>query len=50
MTHENNGWVSHFAAADADEKKVMLQVILLQLVWMRGELQVQQSDCPIVNL
>ena len=30
-------------------KKVMLQVILLLLLWMRGELQVQQLDCPGVT-
>ena len=30
-------------------KRVMLQVILLQLLWMRGELQVQPSNCPVVS-
>ena len=43
-------WTGHSATADADEERVMLQVILLQLLWMRGKLQIQQSDCPGVNL
>ena len=30
-------------------QRVMLQVILLQLLWMRGELQVQPSNCPVVS-
>ena len=29
---------------------MMLQVILLRLLWMRGELQVQPSNCPVVKL
>ena len=28
----------------------MLHVILLQLLWMRGDLQVQFSNCPVVKL
>ena len=30
-------------------KRVMLQVILLQLLWMRGELQVQPSNCHVMK-
>ena len=31
-------------------KTVMLEVILLRLLWMIGELQVQPSNCPVVKL
>ena len=31
-------------------KKVMLQVLLLRLLWMREELQVQPSNCFVMKL
>ena len=49
MTHKKSGVAGHSASADVDET-VMLEVILLRLLWMRKELQVQQSNCPSVKL
>ena len=49
MTHENSGWAGHSATADADKDSDVAGYSAATMMWTRGELQVQQSDCPGVN-